>query len=191
MDPESRPHQAPARESDPAALAALAAQWVEKRDRGLEPSERRDLQSWLSANPKHAAAFAQADTARTEFDWPLHSGTVDRMLMGLEACARRRRTRRQTLAGVGFALVLMLALIFVRRSVTPPESGTPRAGSGLIVLAPQKRILPDGSVVELKDGAAIQVDYTKASRLVILAAGTAHFQVAKNSAWPFIVKAQD
>lgn len=54
---------------------------------------------------------------------------------------------------------------------------------------PERRLLPDDSIVELKEGAQIDVDYSGAFRRVMLRQGEAHFQVAKNKARPFIVEA--
>jgi transmembrane sensor len=58
-----------------------------------------------------------------------------------------------------------------------------------VVLAPERRLLEDGSVVELKPGAEIEVGYTGAARRVSLVRGEAHFEVAKNPDRPFIVRA--
>jgi transmembrane sensor len=58
-----------------------------------------------------------------------------------------------------------------------------------LVLAPEKRVLPDGTSVELKVGAEIAVAFTDALRRVTLLRGEAHFQVAKNERWPFAVDA--
>ncbi len=63
----------------------------------------------------------------------------------------------------------------------------PDSSSKLIVSAPVRRELPDGSVVELKPGAEISVEFTPALRRVVLRTGEAHFTVAKNPARPFVV----
>jgi transmembrane sensor len=48
-------------------------------------------------------------------------------------------------------------------------------------------VLTDGSVVELKEGAAMDVDFSPQARRVVLQRGEAHFQVVKNEAIPFVV----
>lgn len=187
MDPEAkRPHPG---NSDSAALAAKAEQWIARRECGLTPVERRELQAWLMADRQHAAAFAKADAARTEFDWPLYAGAVDKVLAGLETRTRTRRTRRRTAAAAGVTAMLMLAIAFAWQPETGLKSIPEGRRSSLVVLEPQRRILPDGSVVELKDDATIQFDFSGESRLVTLTRGTAHFQVTKNPARPFIVTA--
>jgi transmembrane sensor len=59
-----------------------------------------------------------------------------------------------------------------------------------MVSLPESRILPDGSRLELKEGARIAVDYSATTRLVTLLEGAAHFQVEKDAARPFVVTAQ-
>src|SRR5687767_16011947 len=87
--------------------AAVAAEWVARRDAGLHPDERRQLQAWLAASPQNAAAFAAADTSATELDWPLHLGATDEVMVGLAARARRRTQWRAMQAG-GLVAALML-----------------------------------------------------------------------------------
>jgi transmembrane sensor len=54
----------------------------------------------------------------------------------------------------------------------------------------ERRLLDDGSVVELNRGAEIEVNYGSAERRVVLRRGEALFTVAKNPARPFIVRAR-
>lgn len=61
------------------------------------------------------------------------------------------------------------------------------AGAQAIVSAPARQVLPDGSVVELRDDALIAVDFAGPARRVILHRGEAYFQVARNPARPFVV----
>jgi transmembrane sensor len=57
------------------------------------------------------------------------------------------------------------------------------------MLSAQHQVLADGSMVELKPGARIAVEFTADFRRVILQEGEAHFDVRKNAARPFIVVA--
>lgn len=187
MDPEAQ--RLPPRHSDLAALAATAEMWIARREGGLTPVERRELQAWLMIDRRHAAAFANADAARSEFDWPLYAGVVDDVLAGLETRSRTRRVRRRTAAAIGITATLMLLIAFVSHREAGLKSVSESRRSSLVVLEPQRRTLPDGSVVELKDDAAIQFDFSGESRRVTLTRGTAHFQVTKNPNRPFIVTA--
>lgn len=177
--------------SDSSQAATL---WVARRDSGLNAAESRELCAWLAASPEHAAAFSKADTRQTELDWPLHSGTIGQILAGVETRARQRRRRRRSIvkvgAGVGALGVLMaVALGFWwhpdgRSGPAPSMAAVPPA---VTVLEPERLILPDGSVVELKDGARITTDFSGEMRRVNLSHGTAHFKVTPNER-PFIVR---
>lgn len=166
-------------------LAATAAAWIARRDAGLKPGERAELEAWLAAAPAHAAAFAAADRNRSELDWALHAGATDEVLAGL---ARRDRQRRRRRAVAGAAAALLLVAGWFASAFLGPASLPPPAAGPLVVREPPRETLPDGTVVELKDSAAIRVAFDDHTRLVHLLQGTAHFRVAR-SARPFVVRA--
>ena len=172
--------------AEPGDLARVAAQWVARRDAGLAPNERRELQEWLAAGQGNAAAFAAADTSATELDLPLHLGAVDEVMAGLARRARKRR-RRRVIATTAAAAVMMLVGAVLLQTRIPASPTSPRS-SRLVVKTPERELLPDGSVVELKDGARIATQFSDAVRSVTLLRGTAHFQVEKQ-ARPFVVSA--
>jgi transmembrane sensor len=88
---------------------------------------------------------------------------------------------------LGSAVALSIGIwLWPQFAVVPPEARA--AFSSLVVSAPEKRTLPDGSVVEIKGGAVLAVDFTVARRRVALHSGEAYFQVAKSSV-PFVVVA--
>jgi len=167
-------------------LQAAATRWLARRDAGLSGGEREQLQAWLAADPRHAAAFAAADAARTELDWPLHAGATDEILAGLDARAQRRRQRKiRAMTTVAAAAFVLLAVTWRGSS---GSSGGPGTGPSLIVKLPLQQTLPDGTIVDLKEGARIAAKFTARTRLVTLAEGTAHFRVTKESR-PFVVEA--
>lgn len=168
------------------SVATVAAAWVARRDAGLTPGERAALEAWLAAAPAHAAAFAAADRDRNELDWALHAGATDEVLAGLALRDRQRRRRRHA-AGAAAALLLLVAGWFARPHFGPPPLPSPAAGP-LVVHEPPRETLPDGTIVELKDSAAIRVSFDDRTRLVHLLHGTAHFRVARSER-PFIVRA--
>jgi transmembrane sensor len=59
----------------------------------------------------------------------------------------------------------------------------------MVVVAANHQTLPDGSTVDLKEGADIDVAFTPGVRAVTLRHGTAHFQITKNPLRPFVVTA--
>jgi transmembrane sensor len=160
--------------------------WVAKRDAGLNADERRQLRAWLAADPRNAIAFARADRGRTELDWPLHAGALDDVLAGLEIRARKRRSHRQVALSAAACAVAILGLCLAWPSLVPGAASARQ--STLVVMEPQRHTLPDGSIVELKDGARVETHFTDRARFVTLVRGTAHFQVTPRSQ-PFIVNA--
>lgn len=84
----------------------------------------------------------------------------------------------------------LVAAAFISQIYQPWQTAAPPTASArAVVVAPEKRTLPDGSVVEFKAGASISVDFAGRLRRVTLGRGEAHFQVAPNAERPFVVDA--
>ena len=140
--------------------------------------------------------------------WALEVRAADEVLGGLDAEVRRLRLRRLRRAGWGgvATFTLLGALAWVR---FPPAGTAPGTSPGkveasvsrgsvaaqpaanLVVSHPSRRVLDDGSRVELKPGAEIAVAFSAGERRVTLVRGEAHFEVSKNAARPFVVVAGD
>lgn len=131
---------------------------------------------------------AEAEEGRTEFDWPRHAGATDEILRGLESRARGRRNRRLAATGA-LAAVLAIGLLWTQKFTPPVVPETTLAAADVVVHEPERRTLADGTVVELREGAQLEVDFSPEFRRVALLRGEAHFAVAKNPARPFIVSA--
>lgn len=69
-----------------------------------------------------------------------------------------------------------------------PETATVVAGGKAQVIAPERRVLTDGSVVELQREAVVEIDYRDNLRHVRLTKGGAHFAVVKDARRPFVVE---
>lgn len=121
---------------------------------------------------------------KSALDWPGQAGTSELVLREVEVQIRRRRRRRRLAAG-SLGGLAMLGLIWLAQ----PFVAAPRLPASALVSQPARQTLPDGSLVELNDGAKIDVDFAGAFRRVVLTRGEAHFQVAKNPARPFVVRA--
>jgi len=143
------------------------------------------LQSWQDADPRHRAALTRFSSAWGALDRPLNTGAAERVLSELAARAQRRRRRRFATVAGGLAAMLALGLLW---PVQRPAADS--AASTVAVTTPERRVLPDGSVVELKAGAAIAVNFNAEARGVTLLHGEVHFQVTKDPARPFIVTAR-
>ena len=116
-------------------------------------------------------------------DWAIKAGVTDEVMLATRLRVRRRHQRR--LAACGLVVILLAGGFWF--SVERPSVWTSKAPSSAIVDMPQRRSLPDGSIVELKDDSRIYVAFSPAIRRVALLRGEAHFQVAKNKDRPFAV----
>lgn len=166
-----------------------AADWVTRCDAGLTAAEQQIFQDWLGADARHADAFDRLSEAWAVFDRAQQGGAVSAVLAGLEKRARQRRSRRMQ-AGVAAALMVSAGLFFAFGSIGPGAVDKSRPQ----VLAPQVafdpiRKLPDGSIVELKEGAEIEVAYSAETRRVRMVKGEAYFRVEKDKSRPFYVEA--
>lgn len=102
--------------------------------------------------------------------------------VGRAVRARRRRRAAALAAAAAVALGLWLFAGVNRGGGSSPA---PTA----TVTEPRRQILPDGSVVILREGAEIAADFSGSARRVALRRGEAHFDVVKDPTRPFIVTA--
>lgn len=168
-------------------IEAEAAWWLARRDAGLTADEAAEFERWQAKDPRHAAAVDEFAAMWTEIGRPRRTGVAAAVQAECHTLRRRRR-RRAILAAGACTVILGLGLI-IPRWTSGPSSTASRAG---IVLLPEQRTLPDGSIVELKEGSKITVNFEAKDapqRRVILHSGEAHFQVAKDDARPFVVVA--
>ena len=98
---------------------------------------------------------------------------------------RARRLRRTAVLAGAAALAMGLWVSF-----GPAPEVRRLAGPTAIVTEPSRRILPDGSVVVLREGADIATDFSATVRRIALRRGEAHFEVVKDAARPFVVSAK-
>lgn len=181
MNPLANPN-----ETNPIALQA--SEWLIKRDRGLTGAEQDEFFQWLGADPRHGEWFARQQRTWKDFNqlaqWrPEHSAEPNPDLLA----KRARRAARWLVWAAPLAVAAGLALAFVwmrQIPVTPPVAPVSTVAQGY-----ERRVLGDGSVVELNRGARIEVNYLPAERRVRLVQGEASFTVAKNPDRPFIVRA--
>lgn len=129
-------------------------------------------------------------TGEAALRWARAAGSGARIAERSRTERRRRRHIRQLCAGSALALVLVAAGASLWRSATSvPPGARSAAPSSLVISTPVRQELPDGSIVELKEGARIAVQFEAQVRRVRLEQGEAHFKVAKNAARPFVVSA--
>lgn len=168
-----------------------AAEWLIKQDRGFTPAEQDEFFQWLAADPRHGEWLARHRATWRDLNslvqWcPEHSAEPNPDLLA-PAKFNRQRARLVWFWSGALAAAAGLALVF---TVWNQPKAAPRAAPVPVELTAQayeRRVLEDGSVVELNRGARVAVDYTGTERRLRLLQGEALFTVAKNAARPFIV----
>lgn len=119
-------------------------------------------------------------------DWPGRTATAAAVLAAVERRVQRRRQlrRRAVAATASLALVALIGLTWLR-----PESAAPASAlaASATLTQPTRQLLADGSQIELNGEAQVRVEYSPAIRRVTIVRGEAHFEVAHDTARPFVV----
>ncbi len=181
------------------AIAAAAAQWVLRRDRGLSAAEQDEFSQWLAADQRHGEALALHRWGWDELDrltgLQTSLGAVpDPDLFAPSEKARKRRWWWLAGASSFLAAAAAVAVMFYFHGRDGGRGGAKpievTAEVAALAAPCERRTLEDGSVVDLNRGASIEVTFTATERRVALLQGEANFTVAKDAARPFIVTAR-
>jgi transmembrane sensor len=171
-----------------------AAEWfIRLRDRDLTRSDRRRFVRWLKQSPCHIAEFmrlcnlygrvkrAKVPALLPDEETSNVIALVQRELAPAEEPRSRAFGSRKLLLVAAVCCVLLVGVIAnVVLSTNTIETH----------LSEWRQVqLADGSLVSAGPNTLLQVEYGKGVRRVRLAHGEAMFQVAKDSARPFIVDA--
>jgi transmembrane sensor len=109
------------------------------------------------------------------------------MIRAAKSAVGRRRRRRGLAAAACVAAVVLLAALL---PILPPAAAPAAAAAApTAVKRPDRRVLPDGSAVELAAGAEYRLEFTATRRAVELLRGEALFTVRSDPDRPFIVAA--
>lgn len=165
-------------------IEKAASRWIARRDAGFTATEAAGFERWLAEDTQHAEALARHEQAWTLFDGSVAGGKGPFLAreLGHRSVRRRRRLFARTLGAL--SVLLVAGAIWNARS--PADPPLPLTATAVVVL-PEKRTLPDGSIIELKVGAEIDVNYSSTLRRVSLRKGEAHFQVSKDPRRDFVV----
>lgn len=166
-----------------AEIEAAASSWVAKRDAGMTFAEEAEFAHWM-ADGRNAEALKRHEATWSLFDRPVKAGQGAALAAQFRERFRKRR-RRRVVALASTITCLLLGGLAWRWAAPMGEHAVPVRS---IVVAPERRTLPDGSVVELNVGAEISVDFSGPNRRVSLRRGEAHYEVAKDPNRPFIVE---
>jgi transmembrane sensor len=186
---------------DATAIEAEAIAWLTEREDGFAPGRAAAFDSWRRRDPRHAASVAELEQVlaqldglaerRTEvnahFNRVSPSPPAGRATPGLETTpvVNVRWWRPVVWSGLAAALVLGAFLGFRALPSAPgPETRYATTTAGY-----ERARLADGSTLELNTASAARVQFTPAERRVELESGEAHFEVAHDTARPFVVSA--
>ncbi len=164
--------------------AHAAADWLVRRDRGLTAAEQDEFLGWLAADPRHGEWLALHRQTVGNFTalahWrPEHSAEPNPDLLA----PPRRKIYWFAPTLLAAAAAIAIALVWWR----PPSAiltTAPIASTDL-----KRRILDEGSSVELNHGAVVTTHFSATERRATLVRGEALFTVAKDPSRPFIVRA--
>ena len=164
-----------------AGIKLKAAEWVTRLHEGLNEAEKAELHNWRSENSQHLGAYVRALATSVNVDRvALRTGIAD--LQTSRQLALKDPGRRwlvaaciATLLVAGGAAGWLMRNDHGNRYIT--DIGEIRHLS-----------LPDGSHMELNTDTRANIQFSNTSREVHLEKGEAEFEVAKDSARPFIVE---
>lgn len=160
-----------------------AAEWVAKRLRGFASKEQDDFFDWLAKDPRHGEWYSRHMKTWKQLDllaqWkPEHSDKPNQDLLK----HRQVKSRFGAIAAVlAFGIFVWAAMQFPSREPIPQD---------LVAKEYESHVLPDGTTVEMNQGAALKVNYTPDVRGVELVSSEAHFEVTKDPERPFVVRAR-
>jgi transmembrane sensor len=170
-------------------IEEVASDWLTQREEGFSLAQRRNFERWRRSDPRHAAAVARLEAAcallekmprvRAELQTVVEFPVKARGILPV----KKFPVLRVVLA---MAAALALAAFGWWQWARPQPSVQVYATS---TGSYERVVLADGSVVELNANSEVRVDLLPNERRVALLRGEAHFTVAHDTAWPFIVSA--
>jgi transmembrane sensor len=169
-----------------AEIDDIAADWVARIEaRELTPAERRQLDAWIGQNPRHEGALVRARAIWAALDRGRALASPYSPAMMEEEPAGGARTRRWAMGAVATAAAAMLVSVFCLRG--PGARPRQRFATGTREI--RTLLLSDGSRTVMNAASQARFAFDHRQRLVLLDHGEGWFDVAKDKARPFIVRA--
>jgi transmembrane sensor len=182
-------------------IYAQACEWfVDFRDRELDDAARREFDRWLRISPEHLSAYLEIAAIWSEAPRldPRQRWTRDKLIEEASAGhgnvipfvagavnapampATGGKLRRVRVAVAVAAALLSLGVVALFESSGDTFYDT--------VVGEQRSVtLPDGSTVDLNSRSRIEIRYSDDTRDIELLEGQAMFNVARDTARPFVV----
>lgn len=166
-------------------LYQQASRWVLKlRDASCSVAEKHAFKAWLAADPRHPAAYRQAESVWQSFD------AAERQAAGPQLANARaqfrnvqkqaRQSRTKLLARLAMAGLVLVAAPLTWQWLNSAEYHTSK-GQRL------QLTLRDGSQIELNTDTRLRINYAWQTRKVTLESGEALFSVVHDPEKPFEV----
>jgi len=174
------------------AIRDVATDWLVLRDAGFSPEARDAFDAWVGTDPVRAKVFSEIEAAWGVVTRPGNRGYGGKLLAELERRATKRRRRQRTRWSWGLAMVgaaAAVSFLAIPREAAEPSQVVIEPVRVASIIKPERHLLEDGSQVELRAGAEIEIDYSSVERSVRLLHGTAHFTVTTDPKRPFRVTA--
>jgi|GEM_PF-6981605 len=87
--------------------------------------------------------------AEQPLEWPRAAGQVDALMAAVDIRQKRQRRRRRTIVATAVGALALVAVFFSPHVFRPAPVGSPPApDTRTIVTTPERRLLPDGTVVD-------------------------------------------
>lgn len=169
------------RANDNNNVDAAAALWTVRLGEGLSPAQESELDAWLAQDSRHLGALVRAEAAWSDVD------RIAAMSRGRPARPSRGFNPRRYWKPASLAAGLLAAALIGGGVIHDQLTGRYAADAGEV----RRILLDDGSIVTLNTDSVIRVRYEGNQRRVDLGHGEASFQVAHDSARPFVVRAGD
>jgi len=187
--------------SDAAAIEADAMAWLAEREEGFAPGRDAAFEAWRRRDPRHAASVAELEQVLAQLDGLAERRTeVNAHFHRVSPSAPPGRASPtpapapvvhirwwRPVAWSGLAAALLLGAFLGFRALQSPAA--PETRYATTTAGYERARLADGSTLELNTASAARVQFTSAERRVELESGEAHFEVAHDTARPFVVSA--
>lgn len=172
------------------AINAAAADWLARREGGLDAAAAAEFARWRDGDPRHAAALRRAQATLHLLARLPETPAAAAMLAEVDAlCAARPKV--VPFATIWKAALALAAAACLAALFWPAKSSVDGANATYATTEGHHRTLnlPDGSTLVLNASSTVAVDFQAHGRHVQLQAGEAHFYVAKDATRPFYVSA--
>jgi len=164
-------------------IEVQASEWlVAMNDRTVSAEERGRFESWLATDPEHERIYKAQESAWAAMPEMPHLLSAPRM-------GWRSARRVMILAPIAAAAGIIAVTVFLLHDRLPFLTKNREFITEVAQIKDMK--LDDGSLVTLGAASSLKVVFTQTERRIVLTRGEAFFEVARDTARPFLVNAGD